>query len=283
MFKPLIALTLFAASTPSFAAKTTAENPDVLLSQSQQQFYKNDQDGALSTLKKYFSALITKPKQKMKTKLRFLAIAAMGRIHLQYKHDPKGAVEWFQKLAKDDSLSEAERDIVQGWIGVAHDWEKLGKMPEGASESELYDIGLKHYNAGIRKQTYIMDPIATADFSIASAYLVPFLVKFDKNKNIGEALWMMGDMRRRMWSSNEFWTENAYLSEAIRRFPNSPLAIKSFKALKEDVEFGNSGSSGDHMPESWKDLLGVLSRIAYGKESASPQESTPSPTPNKVN
>ena len=264
----------------------TPESPDVLLTRSQQQFYKNDHDGALGTLKKYFSSIITAPKQRMKTKLRFLAIAAMGRIYLQYKQDPKGAIEWFQKIEKSESLSEAEHDIVNGWIAVAHDWEKLGKKPDAASESELFEVGLSHYNAGIKKQKYVMDPAGTADFSIASAYLVPFMVKFDKNKNIGEALWMMGDMRRRMWSSNEFWSENTYLSEAIRRFPNSPLAIKAYKALKEDVEFGNSGSSGDQVPASWKDLLGVLKRIAYGKESATPDAAptmTPSLSPTKMN
>ena len=279
MLKFVTVLALIAITSPSFAASETA---DALLAKSQQQFYKNDHDGALGTLQKYFSKLVTTPKQKMKTKLRFLAIAAMGRIYLQYKQDPKGAAEWFQKLLKDQSLTEAEQDIVQGWLAVANDWEKLGKKPDVASESELFETGVKYYEAGLKKQKFTMDPAGTADFSIASAYLVPFLVKFDKSKNVGEALWMMGDMRRRLWSNTDFWSENAYLTEAIRRFPNTPLAIKSYKALKEDVEFGYSGSSGEQVPSSWKDLLGTLSRIAYGKESPTP-EAAPKETPKSMN
>jgi hypothetical protein len=278
MFKLFSILALLTVSSVSFAATPDTETPDALLSQSQKQFYKNDHDGALGTLKKYFAKVITTPKQKMKTKLRFLAIAAMGRIYLQYKHDPKGAAEWFQKLQSDTSLSEAEHDIVSGWITVAHDWEKLGKMPEKSSQTELYENAVKYYQAGLKKQKYIMDASATADFSIASAYLVPFLIQYDSSKNVGEALFMMGDMRRRMWSNNEYWSEDTYLTEAIRRFPNTPLAIKSYNALKEDIEFGNSGSSGDQVPESWRDLLRVLSRIAHGKESATP-EALPEKTP----
>jgi hypothetical protein len=82
---------------------------------------------------------------------------------------------------------------------------------------------------------------------------------------------MMGDMRRRLWTSNRFWSENYYLSEAIRRFPATPLAVKSYDALREDVEFAYTGSSGNHTPRSWIELLDVLKRMAKGEDSKIPE------------
>ncbi len=110
-----------------------------------------------------------------------------------------------------------------------------------------------------------MDQAGAADFSIASSYLMPFLVRFDKSPSVGEALFMMGDMRRRFWTDTEYWSKNYYLTEAIRRFAGTPLAIKSYTVLEEDVRFGYSGSSGDQMPESWKLMLGELKKIAESK------------------
>ncbi|NDG84535.1 MAG: hypothetical protein EBX52_05775 [Proteobacteria bacterium] len=262
-------LLIIASLVPATGALAApkSESPEALLARSQEQFQKEDHDGALTTLQKYFSRLVTTPKQKAKTRLRFFAIAAMGRIYLQYKHDPKGAVGWFEKLKSDPSLTEAEQDIVGGWITAAKDWIALGKFPSTTStEQELFDTGKRYYEAGLKKQKFPMDQAGTADFSIAQSFLVPFLVHFDKSKNASEVLFMMGDMRRRLWTDNRFWSENHYLTEAIRRFPNTPIAVRAFDALKEDVEFAYSGSSGVNVPKSWEDLLSVLDRLAHGKE-----------------
>ena len=255
----------------SILAQTTSESPEKLLEQSQQLFHKNDHDGALAALKKYFSKVVTEPKRKVKTKLRFLAIAAMGRIYLQFKKDPSGAIEWFEKIKKTDALSDAEEDIVSGWIAAAQDWIKLGKFPDSKmGEAELFELGKKYYESGLKKQKFTVDQAGAADFSIASTYLVPFTVQFDKSPKIGEALFMMGDMRRRLWTTNRFWSENYYLSEAIRRFPATPLAVKSYEALREDVEFAYTGSSGNHTPQSWIELLDVLKKMAKGEDQKMP-------------
>lgn len=261
---------------PIAQAAKSADTPDQLLEESQQLFHKQDHDGALSVLKRYFSRVITQPKQRIRTKLRFLAISAMGRIYLQYKKDPAAAVDWFEKIKKTEPLTDAEQDVLSGWIAAAQDWIKLGKFPEAVkSETELFEIGKKYYDAGIKKQKFTLDPAGAADFSIASSFLVPFTVHFDKSKRIGDALFMMGDMRRRLWTSNRYWSENYYLTETIRRFPNSPLAVKSYEALAEDVEFAYSGSSGNNTPQSWKDLLGTLRRMAHGIADEVP---TPAPS-----
>ncbi len=253
-------------------ARAAPDSHEKILEESQQLFHRNDHDGALAALKKYFSKVVTEPKRKVKTKLRFLAIAAMGRIYLQFKKDPGGAIEWFEKIKKTEALSDAEEDILSGWIAAAQDWIKLGKFPDAKmGETELFEIGKKYYESGLKKQKFTVDQAGAADFSIASTYLVPFTVQFDKSPKIGDALFMMGDMRRRLWTSNRFWSENYYLSEAIRRFPATPLAVKSYEALREDVEFAYTGSSGNHTPQSWIEMLDVLKRMANGSDQKLPE------------
>ncbi len=273
MKKIIIHALILALSLPiASGARAASESPEKILEESQQLFHKNDHDGALAALKKYFSKVVTEPKRKVKAKLRFLAIAAMGRIYLQFKKDPAGAIEWFEKIKKTEGLTDAEDDILSGWIAAAQDWIKLGKFPDAKmGESELFDLGKKYYESGLKKQKFTVDQAGAADFSIASTYLVPFTVQFDKSPKIGDALFMMGDMRRRLWTSNRFWSENYYLSEAIRRFPGTPLAVKSYEALREDVEFAYTGSSGNHTPQSWIELLDVLKKMAKGEDPKLPE------------
>ena len=250
----------------SNALATPKESLDKLFQDSKRLFYKDDFDGSLNVLKKYFNQLLTITKAKARTKLRFSAIAAMGRIYLQEKQDPKGAIQWFEKIQKTQTLTEAEQDIIRGWIAGAQDWIKAGKFPkEVKSEQDLFELGTKYYQSGLKKQKFPMDQAGAADFSIASSYFMPFLVRFDKSPNVGEVLFMMGDMRRRFWTDTEYWSKNYYLTEAIRRFAGTPLAMKSYAVLEEDVHFGYSGSGGDSTPDSWKVMLGELKKISEMK------------------
>ena len=252
-----------------------------LFNESRQLYYKEDYDASLQKLKKYFSGLLGLSKEKARTELRFTAIVAMGRIYLEQKQDPDAAIDWFQKIEKSESLTLAEQDIITGWIAGAKDWKKLGKLPKDVkSEQELFDLGKSYYEKGLKKQKFTMDQAGYADLSIASTYLVPFIVNYDKNPNVGEALFMMGDIRRRLWTDNEYWSQNYYLAEAIRRFPGTSVATKSYQALEEDVHFGYSGSSGDHTPHSWILLLQDLKQLAYGKKSGIEVAPLPSNTPD---
>lgn len=257
-------------SQPVYAAQLPPAL-EKLFQDSKRLFYKNDFDGSLEVLKKYFTQLIKLPKAKARTQLRFSAIVSMGRIYLQEKQDPKGAIDWFEKIQKTETLTPAEQDIIQGWIAGCNDWIKLGKFPKDiTTDKDLFELGSKYYQQGLTKQKTAMDPAAAADFSIASAYLVPLIVHFDKSPSISDALFMMGDIRRRSWSDTEYWSQSFYLTEVIRRNPGTPLAQKSYRSLQEDVTFGYSGSSGEHVPQSWVLLLGELKKVADGKTDGAP-------------
>jgi hypothetical protein len=253
-----------AALTPPAATPNT----DSILLESRKAYYHDDYDGALKFLELYFVKLDSLPYSKSKDLFRFYAIASMGRIFLQNRQNPKGAIDWFQKIKKNHYLSEAESSIVDAWIAGANEWIKLGKFPRDIQNAgQLLDLGKKYYEAGLKKQKYPMDVTAAVDFSIAASYLIPFTVHDDRHIKIGEALFMMGDIRRRLWSDNLNWSQNYYLSEVIRRFPGTPIAVKAYQALNDDVHFGYSGTSGDNTPASWIALLSEFRKLAFAPSS----------------
>lgn len=201
----------------------------------------------------------------------FYVIESIGRIYLKVKQDPDAAIAFFTEALNDRNLADTNFDIIRSWLGRAKEWKNLSLLPKTIKDPKtLFDLGKKYYEHGIKLQKYTMDTIASADFSLASNYLVPFTIHFDKDPNIGDALYMMGEIRRRSWHDNNYWSENFYLMETIRRFPNTALAAKAYAALYEDVHFGYTGSSGDNTPETWIDLLKEFESLSKVKDTVIP-------------
>ena len=215
-------------------------------------------------------------KQTSKTKKDPIAalyvIELIGRIYMREKQDPDAAITFFSEALTDSNLQDSEFDIIRAWLGRAKEWKNLSLFPKNINDpKKLYELGKKYYDQGIKIQKFPMDVNASADFSLASNYLIPFTIHFDRDPNIGEALYMMGDIRRRSWHKNDYWIENFYLMEVIRRFPNTELASKAYEALYEDVHYGYTGSSGDNTPESWIELLKTFRELSTIKEPNSPR------------
>ncbi len=275
MFRTLLLVTLIftlaASAVPAAQTKPKAAtgNSKVqeLLHSARHEIARAKYEVALKLLETY---LAHAKFGKVRPLLHFYVIDAIGRIHLQVKQDPDGAIAFFKTVEGDTRLTSAERDIISGWVGFAKEWKGLGKLPKDIHDpDELFALGKKFYDEGTSKQKSAMDPAGSAALTIAAAYLVPFTVHYDKDARIGDVLYMMGDIRRRTWYDNEYWSENFYLIEVIRRFPNTPLAVKAYKVLEEDVHFGYTGSSGDGTPQSWVGLLKEFKALAEtGKEPA---------------
>lgn len=237
---------------------------ETLLRDSRRELFREQYDAALESLKSYLEkekSLSAKPL------LHFYVVDAIGQIYLRVKQDPDGALAFFLKAEKDPRLNAAQGDIIRGWIGAVREWKALGKMPKDVRGADgLYQIGKKYYESGLKRQKFEMDSAGSADFSIAATYFVPFTVHYDKDGRIAEVLFMMGDIRRRTWYDNEYWSQNYYLIEVIRRFPGTPIALKAYKALEDDVHFGYSGSSGDNTPKSWIELLKEFKALAGARK-----------------
>ncbi|MBC7540652.1 MAG: hypothetical protein H7281_17665 [Bacteriovorax sp.] len=250
----------------SFAKQrsTTPTNKQLqyLLDKAKLETSRGSYDTALKLLIDYRKA---SSKSKKNPLMSFYVIESIGRIYLRIKQDPDAAIKFFSEALNDTNLTDSEFDIIRAWLGRAKEWKELSMFPKNINDpKKLFELGRKYYEHGINSQKYSMDVSASADFSLASNYLIPFTIHFDSDPNIGEALFMMGEIRRRSWHINDYWVENFYLMEVIRRFPNTELATKAYHALYEDVHFGYTGSSGDNTPESWVELLKefeILSKI----------------------
>lgn len=225
-----------------------------------------DHNTTIDAIEKYFHQLADAPQMdqpKNSRLLRFSALATIGRVYLHGKKDPEGAIARFEKIRKSKTLTTAEQDIVDSWISGIREWIKFGKYPNQAKNSDdLFDTGKKYYESGLKKQKFLMDYAGAVDFNIAATYLVPFIVNYEKNSKNGDAMLMMGEIRRRTWYESKNWSEGFYLTEVIRRHPGSSLAMKAYQALDDDVHFMYSGSSGDHTPASWLELLRDFKSLA---------------------
>jgi hypothetical protein len=214
---------------------------------------------------------LSSTKKKKNPLITLNLIDSIGRIYLREKQDPDGAITFFSEALHDSKLTDSEFDIIRAWLGRAREWKTLSMFPKKITDpNKLFSLGKTYFEHGIKSQKYTMDLAASADFSLASNYLVPFTIHYDKDPNIGEALFMMGEIRRRSWHNNDFWVENFYLMEVIRRFPYTELAAKAYQALYEDVHFGYTGSSGDNTPESWVELLAEFKKLSQIKEPTAP-------------
>lgn len=262
---------IFAVPPPS---SPKSKKLEYLLNQANLEIRKGNNDTALKLLVDFRKANI---KNKMPPLVPFYVIETIGRIYLREKQDPDAAIKFFSEALDDKNLQDSEFDIIRAWLGRAKEWKSMKLLPKNIKDpNKLFELGRNYYIQGIKSQKYPMDLSASVDFSLASNYLIPFTINFDRDPNIGEALYMMGDIRRRSWHNNDYWIENFYLMEVIRRFPNTELASRAYDALYEDVHFGYTGSSGDNTPESWIELLKNFRELSKILEPSSP-------TINKLN
>ncbi|MBN21995.1 MAG: hypothetical protein CL678_12010 [Bdellovibrionaceae bacterium] len=224
-----------------------------MLQTARSEFHKEKYDKSLEVLQKYLDATIGKSGQEFK---HFIVISTMGKILLRFKNDPKELIQKFKKLEADSRFNEMEQDLISAWIAATKEWvADMNSQKKNLKADELFNLGKKYYLRGRKKSKYLADRTGFADFQIAATYLMPFIRKYDQDPKIQEAFLYLGDIRLRSWPDNQYWSENVYLTEAIQKNPKSQHAKTALQLLKEDVEFGYSGSGGVHIPKSWLNLL----------------------------
>ena len=253
-------LLIFSAGYISGCQSQSKEELDQLYSQAQNYFYKKQHDQALE----YFLRYIKESKNIEDNHENLIwSIDQVGRIYLREKRDPDAAIRFFSSLIGNPKLSESDENDIQSWLSAVEDWKSAGQFPEMTKDpDQQFQFGKKFYDEGNRKLKYPLDDSGNADFVIAETYLIPFIINNDHDIKIGEALYMMGEIRRRLWNDKTYWGENFYFKEVIRRFPHTELARKSYQALEDGTHFGYTGSSGDNTPESVIKMLNTFKKLA---------------------
>lgn len=229
----------------------------------QLEFHKKNYSQFLAHAENYLKNF---PKDKKGKNRFFWIIDQVGYVHLRVKKDPDNAIQFFLKYKDDKRLNIAQSDTVLEWLGAAQEWKKEKVTTNKTLPAEkLFRLGKKYFDAGQKKNTYPLDDKGNANFAIAETYLRPFIINYDSDKNIGNALLMMGRIKIHLKTDYDYWTENYYLKETIRRFPRTKLAQQAWGYMNDDIRMGYSGSSGEHTPYSLRVLLKEYKKLAYGK------------------
>ena len=236
---------------------------DSLYREAQREFYKQNYTGSLTLLEKY---LTESKNKKYKEERLFWVIDQIGRIYLRVKRNPDASIKFFEKVLKDKMLNDAHEDDLMAWLNAAKDWKKYSKMPKTVTNpEELFEIGKLFYDKANQKKSHPADVAGNAYYSIAKAYLMYFLINNEKHPKVGIALFMVGDIQSNIKTDPDYWIENFYLKEVIRRYPNTKLALKAYKKLEEDIYLGYTGSSGNNTPPSIKRMLRSYKKLAEPK------------------
>ena len=247
------------ASVSSPAAAARAATAQESFDEAQRAYRQHDYDRALSSLEAFLKA--AKPSDPR----RFGAIEQVARIHLQFKRNADEAIAFLKRIKTATKLTGEHRDHVEEWLATAQEWKKMGALDVHESADKLFTLGKQYYDKGIANAGDLDDETGAAARYIAASYLAPFVINFDTDPRLADALLMLGDIRRRSWQSDDFWTVDFYLKEAIRRFPGSQQAQRAFVMLDEDIRLRWSGSGGDRTPEYLLNMLARHRKLAYGE------------------
>lgn len=200
------------------------------------------------------------------TAKRLFAIDMLGTIYIRHMNDPETLISYYESYKKVIKLNDAVADEIDDWIGASQDYMSVKTLANKVSGPEkLIELGNKYFKKGQGKKKYPMDRSGNPYLSIASSYYLQYIYKFDSQKKIDEALLRMGIIRSTLWQDKNFWTQNHYLKETIRRFPGTTIAKEAYKTLEIELKASYTGSGGDFTPPSQVILLKYFKEIANGK------------------
>jgi hypothetical protein len=80
--------------------------------------------------------------------------------------------------------------------------------------------------------------------------------------HVGEGLLMMGEIRSYTFPDPDYWVQNFYLKEVIRRFPHTPLAVRAWERMRDEITVNYSGSGGDLTPPSVVKMVETYRQLA---------------------
>jgi len=248
----IISLIVILAPFSSFASSVDSKL-DATYREAQREYTRKNFKSALPLLEKY---LTDSKKKKYKRERLFWVIDQIGRIHLRVNKNPSRALAFFENIVTDKRLSESEENDINAWIAAANDWKRYPLSPEKIkSPAKLFSTGELAFDKGKKKNKYPADSAGNGYFLIAANYLVPFINKYDNSPKLPEALLMMGEVRLHLRADPDYWSENFYLKELIRRYPHSNYSQRAYVLLEMDVRAGYTGSAGESTPPSLKKML----------------------------
>lgn len=236
---------------------------DTIYHQAQREFRRANYPVALKLMEQYIEV---SKREKITPNNLIILIDKIGFIYLRVHHNPDKAIAFFKRIEKELSFADELDSVIEEWLGAAIEWKQFGTFPGSVKDpDELYSLGKNYFNKGSSQLRYTMDKSGNANFHIAASYLIPLIANFDNHPQIAQALLMMGKIRRHIILDSNYWTENYYLKEVIRRFPHTEVAQKAYKSLEESVHFGYTGSGGDTTPQSMTKMLRDYKTLAYPK------------------
>ncbi|MBY0314867.1 MAG: hypothetical protein K2Q26_05075 [Bdellovibrionales bacterium] len=180
-------------------------------------------------------------------------------IAVRVKKSPEHALLICKKIRETDHLNTALKDKAIIWENDIRKWQKEGPF-EFTTEDQLLKkvkrlIGLNDDN------THRVVYTGEVNYLIATELMHTYFKRFPKPENLAEALYITGLCYEAI-NEMTFWDiHEKYYEKCLKTKPKSAIGLRCFKAYKESVELGYTGSGGKRLPYLVEEKLKSLEKM----------------------
>lgn len=188
------------------------------------------------------------------------------RLAIGVKGDLKRPQETLARLLERPATPAHVRRQITTWLGALKELEASKAIARTTSEAGQPKIDLAVPRKLMSQARAIMefprDRDGLIQYIAAESLLQQFVHSHaDRGKEVAEAYYLLGICDGLLGHS--IWISRAefYFESAIRLAPAADFAPKAYALLQDGLISGYSGSSGTHLPDDVKELLGELKMI----------------------
>jgi hypothetical protein len=184
-------------------------------------------------------------------------------LYVRVSPDPTAAIEALSKVLAGTLLQKSEREEVEGWIESLKRWQASLRNQKGKAPALTEAEGL--IRQGLRDGDALSGRKGSVELLRATALLHKALEEGSiKEVDRSRALYSLGLAYSELplFFVNEL--PELFLEQAIRDFPNTNEARRSFLLYQQIVSLGYMGSGGMRLPDDVQLTMRELHDLAYG-------------------
>lgn len=184
-------------------------------------------------------------------------------LAVRVKEDPKLALGLVDKVLANPHVAEYLKDDVAAWRKSIDAWMQEPKR----SRKGGFDRALQLIAKARTAQEYPLDGRADVLYLRATAMLHGFLetAKASKEKK-SEAMYHLGRCYEVLGDVGQWTLQDTYFEACVRNAPQTKIAQRCFNRYQFSMIVGYSGTGGIFLPESERQKIEELRKLAYGEE-----------------
>lgn len=200
----------------------------------------------------------TKPKYADLDRSTRAAIAILVRV----KRDPKRAVEFIDKMTAVDTAPSIYKNDLKGWKKSLLAWQ--AEKPVSLTSARMLFEEATKIKQSAEKAHKLAPNYENVDVPLlrSTGLLHDLLSNYPKSEYRAKSYMMLASNYEALPGFAIWDLSDEYLGACIQENPHSEVGEKCFRLYDESITLGYSGSSGTHIPDTVKEQLARLKKLA---------------------